>query len=76
MAASAQLITLVVTTYFFFFLTRYLQNVELVCVCSEIDAWSCSIKKIFLKNYQNSQETPVLESLFLIELQALGMQLY
>ena len=33
-------------------------------------------KKVFLEISQNSQERPVLESLFLIKLQALVLQLY
>ena len=38
---------------------------------SEADVQRCSVKKVFLTISQNSQETPVPESLFLIKLQVL-----
>ena len=36
----------------------------------EAAAWSCSVKKAFLKNLQNSQENTCARVSFLIELQA------
>ena len=43
---------------------------------SEAVAQRCSVKKVFLEISQNFQKTPVSESLFLIEPQAPGLQLY
>ena len=36
----------------------------------------CSVKKLFLKTYQNLQKNSCVEVYFLIKLQASGMQLY
>ena len=43
---------------------------------TEAVVWKCSIKKVFLKISQNSQEYTCARASFLIKLQALGPQLY
>ena len=45
-------------------------------VLAETVAQSCSVKKVFLEFSQNSQENACARDSFLINLEALGLQLY
>ena len=45
-------------------------------VSPEAVACSCSLKKVFLENLQNSQENTCARVSFLIKFQASGLQLY
>ena len=56
--------------------TKWSQNLLLLQVWLEAVALTCSVKKVFLEIWQNSQENTYDRDSFLIKLQVSGLQLY